>query len=48
MDFLDLNASAVEGCVTWEVWLHKYFWREVAEGRIGLDPVKLFRREYVN
>lgn len=43
-----MNTFCLDGSVTWEVWLHKHFWNEVELGNIGLDPVKLFRREYVN
>lgn len=43
-----MNTPVVEGRVMWEVWLHKYFWAQVAKGEIGLDPVKLFRGERLN
>jgi hypothetical protein len=48
MQSVRMNAFAIEGKVMWEVWMHKHFWSEVGPGNIGLDPVKLFRREYVN
>lgn len=45
---IQMNRFCVEGKVTWEVWLQRHFWNEVRKGNLGLDPVKLFRREYVN
>jgi hypothetical protein len=38
-----MNAFAIEGSVTWEVWMHKHFWNEVALGNLGLNSMKLFK-----
>ena len=38
-----MNAFAVEGRVTWEMWLHEHFWSQVEAGEISLNPQKLFR-----
>jgi len=35
----------IDGHVMWLVWMHRWFWHQVAIGEIGLNPRKLFRRD---
>lgn len=43
-----MDAFAVEGRVIYEIHLWKHFWREVELGIAGLNPIKLFQKEYIN
>lgn len=45
---IKMDAFAVEGRVVYEIWLWKHFWKEVERGNVGLNPIELFRSEYVN